>query len=154
MFLNIPGFRVCQVSAYARVAQGSEYNWIWLNNHLWQDSVLNMPGQRFTGTSGFKYSRAQNVARLWICKGYTGCWICLNKPEYALIMPQYLWICFNNTEYDWTYRPTPEKIYWWICQNSECVCTNYWAIIETKTKFRTLSNTEDKAFCKKNNIWV
>ena len=23
--LNIPGFRVCQVSAYASVAQGSEY---------------------------------------------------------------------------------------------------------------------------------
>ena len=25
--MNIPGFRVCQVSAYASVAQGSEYVW-------------------------------------------------------------------------------------------------------------------------------
>ena len=36
--LNIPGFQVCQVSAYARVAQGSEYTSIWLNNVLWQSS--------------------------------------------------------------------------------------------------------------------
>ena len=34
---NIPGFGVCQISVYASVAQGSEYDWIWLN------------GQRFTG---------------------------------------------------------------------------------------------------------
>ena len=26
--LNIPGFPVCQVSAYASVAEGSEYAWI------------------------------------------------------------------------------------------------------------------------------
>ena len=59
--LNIPGFQVCQVSAYASVAQGSEYAWIWLNDALWQGSeyvwptfqgildkalVLNMPGVR------------------------------------------------------------------------------------------------------------
>ena len=29
-----------------------------------------------------------------------GCWICLNKPEYALKMSQYEWICLDNTEYD------------------------------------------------------
>ena len=59
--LNIPEFRVCQVSAYANVAQGSEYAWIWLNDALWhgseyvwstfhralnKPSVLNMPGLR------------------------------------------------------------------------------------------------------------
>ena len=47
--LNI---RVCQVSAYVNIAQGSEYVWIWLNNALWQGSeyacsifhkVLNKP---------------------------------------------------------------------------------------------------------------
>ena len=58
---DIPGFQVCQVSAYAKVAQGFEYTWIWLNNVLWQGSeygsstfhgvlneppVLNMPGLR------------------------------------------------------------------------------------------------------------
>ena len=36
MVLNIPGFWVCQVSAYASVAQGSEYVSIWLNDTLWQ----------------------------------------------------------------------------------------------------------------------
>ena len=32
--LNIPGLQVCQVSAYASVAQGSEYDSILLNNTL------------------------------------------------------------------------------------------------------------------------
>ena len=36
--LNIPGFRVYQVSAYASVAQFSEYAGIWLNNALQQGS--------------------------------------------------------------------------------------------------------------------
>ena len=40
--LNIPGFRVYHVSAYASVAQGSEYGWI-----MSYDRVLNMSGQRF-----------------------------------------------------------------------------------------------------------
>ena len=30
--LNIPGFQMYQVSAYASIAQGSEYAWIWLSN--------------------------------------------------------------------------------------------------------------------------
>ena len=29
--LNIPGFWLCQVSAYASITEGSEYVWIWLN---------------------------------------------------------------------------------------------------------------------------
>ena len=42
--LNIPGFRVCQVSAYASGVQGFEYGWI-----MPYGRVLNMPGQHFTG---------------------------------------------------------------------------------------------------------
>ena len=42
--LNIPGLRVCQVSAYASVAQGSKYTRI-----MSYGRVLNMPGQCFTG---------------------------------------------------------------------------------------------------------
>ena len=42
--LNIPGFQVCQVSAYECVAQGSEYGWI-----MPCGRVLNMHGQRFEG---------------------------------------------------------------------------------------------------------
>ena len=32
--LDIPGFKVCQVSAYESIVQGSEYARIWLNNAL------------------------------------------------------------------------------------------------------------------------
>ena len=39
---NIPGFG--QVSAHARVAQGSEYGWI-----MPCGSILNIPGYRFIG---------------------------------------------------------------------------------------------------------
>ena len=42
--LNILGFRVCQVSAYASVAQGSEYGWM-----MPCSRVVNISGQRFTG---------------------------------------------------------------------------------------------------------
>ena len=45
--------------------------------------------QGFKYVSRSKYVRAQNMATLWICEGYTGCWVCLSKTEYALIMSQY-----------------------------------------------------------------
>ena len=51
--LNIPGFWICQVSAYASVTQASEYTRIWLNNSWIKcsnyDRIMNMPGQSFTG---------------------------------------------------------------------------------------------------------
>ena len=98
------GFWIFHDSEYVRflhnasVTQGIEYGWI-----MSYGRVLNMPVQNLQGfkkASGSKYARAQNMARLWIWKGYTGCWICLHLPEYALIMCQYVWICFNNAEYD------------------------------------------------------
>ena len=134
--LNILDFRVCQVSAYASVAQGSEYTWLTFHK-VW------------TKPFGSKYVRAQNmivnmfVKRLWIFEGYTGCWICLNKPEYALIITQYAWICLNNAEYDiWKNSAKYAR----ILKKSDAVpsirplyCTNYWAVIETDV-FKTLSN--------------
>ena len=51
-----------------------------------------------------------NIARLWICKGYTGCWISLKKPEYAL-MPWYTWRCLNNAENAWIFLHIPSLIY-------------------------------------------
>ena len=74
--LDIPEFRVSQVSVYARVAQGSEYAWIWLNNASWQSSeyacsmfyrvlnkppVLNMQGLRIW--QGFEYARVTQGAK-------------------------------------------------------------------------------------------
>ena len=44
-------------------------------------------------------ARAQNMVRLWICEGYTGCWICLNMPENALIMCQYAYVILNINKY-------------------------------------------------------
>ena len=119
MVFNIPGFWIDQISAYVSVTQDSEYAWIWLNN-AWincsdrfdYSRVLNMPVQRLTGfwiyLSGSKYGRARNMARLWICKGYTGCWICLNNLAYSLIITQYAWICRNNAEYLWACLTIPE----------------------------------------------
>ena len=42
------------------------------------------------------------MARLWIGEGYNKCWICQNKPEYALIMLNvsgYALITLNMIEY-------------------------------------------------------
>ena len=83
------------LSAYARVKQGSQFAWTWLNN-AWINcsdygKVLNMPGQSFRGfdyACGSKYARVQNMARLRNCEGCIGFWICLNKPEFSLIMPK------------------------------------------------------------------
>ena len=118
--LNIPGFRVCQVSAYASVAQGSEYSWIWLNNALWQSSeyawstfhrvlskppVLYMPGLRIW-QGCCEYARVTQSAKY--------AW----KPGYAL-MGQYAWLRLNNDEYAWICQHITEC---WICQKyCECV---------------------------------
>ena len=97
--------------------------------------------QGFKWASGSKYARAQNMVRLWIFEGYTGCWICLNRPEYALIMSQYVWICHNNAEYDWICWHTPEKTVlnmpelFWMCLMQYIAldhCTIYWAVTETE----------------------
>ena len=71
--------------------------------------------QGFKYVSRSKYVRAQNMATLWICEGYTGCWVCLSKTEYALIMSQYAWICLNDSEYDQICRHIPDKRGCWIC---------------------------------------
>ena len=69
------------------VTQCSEYARIWLNNPWINCSdfgkVPKMPGQVLQGfeySSGSKYARAEIMASLWICEGYTGCWISLNMP--------------------------------------------------------------------------
>ena len=64
--------------------------------------------QGFKYDSGSKYGRAWNKARLWICKSYSGFWICLNKPEYALIVPQYVSILLDNAAYVCKFLNKPE----------------------------------------------
>ena len=55
-----------------------------------------------------KYSRIPSMSGFCICKRCTRFWICLNKPEYALIMPQYACIFLNNAECDSIYRHKSE----------------------------------------------
>ena len=92
--LNILGFQICHGSAYAGITQGSKYALIRLNN-AWInfshcDRVQYMSGQIFTGfwMSPIKNTRAQNKARLWMCKGYTGYWICLKNTSICLNIPE------------------------------------------------------------------
>ena len=88
--LSITRFLVCQVSVYARVAQGSEYAWIWLNNALWLGSgyafhrvlnkltVLNMLGLRIW--QGCEYAKVtQGPEYAWISLNMSYEWICLNR---------------------------------------------------------------------------
>ena len=112
--LNIPGFWVCWVLAYARVAQDSEYAWIWLNNALWQGSeharstlhrVLNKPP-------------VLNMLGLRIWQGFE-CATVTQGAEYVLIslntsykVSQYIWIYVNNAELGWMCWHIPEKHYW------------------------------------------
>ena len=117
--LNVPGFLVCQVSAYARVAQSSEYSWI-----MSCGRVLNMSGQRFTVfyiCPQSKHAKAQqNMTWVWICE--------LHR---VLSMPDTARICLNNVSIYVNVLITlniieytdiiPEKTECGICRNSECV---------------------------------
>ena len=129
IFINITGFWVCvwiqlwNGSEYSRISNMSSFCickrytrfWICVNN-AWINfsdygSVLNMRGQSFTGfwiCFPIINIRARNMARLSICKGYTGCWIRLFKPGCALKIPQYPWICLNNAQYPWICLNIPE----------------------------------------------
>ena len=115
--LNIPRFRICQVSAYARVTQGSEYAWIWLNN-VWikcfvYGRVLNISGQSLTrfwmpsvpNMSGIGILRSCEYAR--VTQGSENAW---RSCEYAITMSQHAWIRLNTA--GWIRLNIPEYI--WI----------------------------------------
>ena len=55
--------------------------------------------QGFDHASDSKQAKTRNMARFSISEGYTGWWVCLNKPEYVLKITQYVWIRVNNTKY-------------------------------------------------------
>ena len=102
--LDIPGFWISHVSEYARVTQGFSYTWIQLNVWINCSTMAVFWICLVKLSQGFE--RACNLARLWICEGYTGCWICLNKPEYALIslnMSKYALIMLKMFKYTWVY---------------------------------------------------
>ena len=125
--LNIPGFQMCQISAYASVKLGFEYPRIWLNN-AWincSDYGRIKVSRGFEYASGSKYVGALDMTSLWICEGYT---------EYALIMPHYSWICLNNAEYAWMYLNIPDSVH--SLMSLYKLLSNY----EDRGVFKTLSN--------------
>ena len=113
---NMPDFCICKHYTRFRICLNmSEYGWI-----MPEKTVLNFltaagfciclvkVSQGFEYASGSEYVRARNMTMLWICKGYKGWGIRLNKPEYALTIPQYAWICLHSAEYLWIYLDIPE----------------------------------------------
>ena len=109
IFVNMTGLWVC---VEMQLWKGSEYaeenDWrmpeltILAMAEFWICLVKVLQG--FENVFSSKHARTQKMVRLWICEGDTGYWICLNKPEYALIMlnmPEYACTYLNkqNSEY-------------------------------------------------------
>ena len=69
--MHVPGFRVCQVSAYVSVAQGSEYAWSLFHRVLSNSSVLNMLGLRIWQSC--EYARVTQGAEVGL-RGGGGLW--------------------------------------------------------------------------------
>ena len=88
--LNNPGLRVCQVSAYARVAQGSENALIWLNNAQWQG--LECAWSTFYSVIN-KYL-VLNMPVLRKCQGCEYAWIWLNNAQWQGC--EYAWSMFHS----------------------------------------------------------
>ena len=91
-FLNIPELSICMGPEFLRLQRV----YYFLN----YDKILN--GRRDAIKEGSEYSRIQNMPSFCICESYTRSWICLSKPEYSLIMLQYVLICLKI-------RPSPSK---------------------------------------------
>ena len=119
------------MQALHKVLNMLEYGWI-----MPYGRVLNMLGNASQGfASGSKFARTQNMVRLWICDGCTG-WVCLNKPDYALKMSQFL----NNVEYDW--------IRWYIPKKTESLYARILnvsdAVHSTRSLCKLLSSYRDR----------
>ena len=90
--LNIPGFRVSQLSAYGSVAQGSECDYAWSTFHrvLNKPAVLSMPGLSICQIRGY----------VRVTKDAEYAWICLNP-----LMP-------GGNKKDHTYLNKPAAFSW------------------------------------------
>ena len=75
------------------------------------------------------------MAKLWIWKGYTGCWICLNKPEHVLIMSMHenVSITLNMIEYAGIYLKKQSAQYARILNVSDTVVCG---TMELRQRFR------------------
>ena len=101
--------------------------------------------QGFEYGSGSKYDKAQNMTRVT-----QGAQICLNKPEYVLIM-------MNVVEDAWIYLNKQSSEYVRILNMSDAVQKLLRKVLSSyrnRSVFRELSNIWDSAFCKKNNVCV
>ena len=78
--VNIPGFSIAQDFSMSQVLNVPEFR-------IYQSSEY---------ASGFEYARILHIPEFWICQGYTGFRICLNKSWICLSMPDNVWICLGN----------------------------------------------------------
>ena len=85
------------------IFQASEYDRVLKTPGLRICEGLNMPrfwiyhGSKYA--SGSEYPKVSNIPGFEICQGYTGLWICLNMPDYAIVcgnMREYILICLND----------------------------------------------------------
>ena len=86
-----------------------EYAWIYLNKqgseyalgskHAKRYTAFwvrqNMPWQSSEYISGSKYFRILNMAGFWICKSYTGFYICQSMAKYVWIGREYAPVYLN-----------------------------------------------------------
>ena len=101
--LNIPKYPWKCSNKLFWLCQGSEYTW----SFYMLDRFLKIP-------------QVLNVPEFWIwhgciCKSYREFGICLNKVQYASIMPEYASISINVLKYASTWLTIAESP--WICLN-------------------------------------
>ena len=95
--LNIPGFRICYISAYVSVTQGYEYAWIWQNNG-WSNCYDRFDYSRFwiclvKVSQGFEYTSDSNYRRT---DSEYGKVVNMQGLERIVNMPKWAWICLDN----------------------------------------------------------
>ena len=141
--LNIPGIQLCQVFAYVNVAQGSEYDWIWLNNAIWQGSefawstfhrVLNKP--QVLNMSGLRIWQGCEYAR--VTQGVEYVWMSQNMPQYSPSMREYALIRLDMIEYTGIYLKKQSTEYPRIILNVSDTVRNI------RSLFKLLSSYPDK----------
>ena len=85
------------MQAFYKVLTISEYDWVMPQTVLTETDFwicLVKISEGFEYGCSSKYARARNMARLWICECFTGCWICFNNASIS-------WIWLNKAEYAW-----------------------------------------------------
>ena len=123
--------------------------WLWqCFEYAW--SVL----QRFKYAPGPKYANLEKWQGCEYARITQGLhWIWLSNPQYALMMPQYMWIplaMLSMFAYAWKKQISEYAEILNGLRSQYKLPSSY----RDKDVFRTLSNIYDGAFWEKNNAWM